>query len=167
MIPAERIAARVAELGAEITRDFQGRPVRLVGVLKGAFIFLADLLRTIDLPEVTIDFLGVATYGSAKQSSGEVRVTKDLDQSIEGLDVLLVEDILDTGVTFDFLLNALRNRRPKSLHVVTLLDKPSRRIRPVHADYVGFPIPDAFVVGYGLDFSQKYRQLPYIGVLKT
>jgi hypoxanthine phosphoribosyltransferase len=167
LIPADRIAARVRELGAEISRDYRSRPVRLVGVLKGAFIFLSDLLRAMDHPDVTLDFLGVATYGNASQTSGEVRVTKDLDQSIEGLDVLVVEDILDTGVTFQYLLTALRNRKPASLHTVTLLDKPSRRIRPVKADYVGFAIPDAFVVGYGLDFAQKYRQLPYIGVLKS
>jgi hypoxanthine phosphoribosyltransferase len=167
LIPPDRIAERVRELGAEISRDYRGRPVRLVGVLKGAFMFLADLLRAIDHPDVTLDFLGVATYGNASQTSGEVRVTKDLDQSIEGLDVLVVEDILDTGVTFHYLTRALRNRKPASLRTVTLLDKPSRRIQPVQADYVGFTIPDAFVVGYGLDFAQRYRQLPYIGILKT
>jgi hypoxanthine phosphoribosyltransferase len=166
LIPADRIAARVRELGAQISEDYRNRPLRLVGVLKGAFIFLADLLRAMDHPDVTLDFLGVATYGNASQTSGEVRVTKDLDQSIEGLHVLVVEDILDTGVTFQYLLTALRNRKPASLRTVTLLDKPSRRIRPVQADYVGFAIPDAFVVGYGLDFAQKYRELPYIGVLK-
>lgn len=167
LIPAERIAARVRELGAEISRDYQHRSLRMVGVLKGAFVFLADLLRAMDHPDVTLDFLGVATYGNASQTSGEVRVTKDLDQSIEGLDVLVVEDILDTGVTFQYLLTALRNRKPSTLRTVTLLDKPSRRIRQVKADYVGFSIPDAFVVGYGLDFAQKYRELPYVGVLKT
>ncbi|HEV3276710.1 MAG TPA: hypoxanthine phosphoribosyltransferase [Terriglobia bacterium] len=166
LISADRIAARVRELAAEISRDYQGRNLRLVGVLKGAFVFLSDLLRAIDHPDVTLDFLGVATYGNASQTSGEVRVTKDLDKSVEGLNVLVVEDILDTGVTFHYLLNALRNRKPSSLRTVTLLDKPSRRIRPVQADYVGFSIPDAFVVGYGLDFAEKYRQLPYIGVLK-
>lgn len=167
LIPADRIAARVRELGAEISRDYRGRPLRLVGVLKGAFMFLADLIRALDHNDVTVDFLGVATYGNAAQTSGEVRVTKDLDQSIEDIDVLLVEDILDTGVTFDFLLNALRNRKPRSLRTVTLLDKPSRRLRPVTADYVGFSIPDAFVVGYGLDYAQNYRQLPDVSVLKT
>jgi len=167
LISADRIAARVRELGAEITRDYRGRPLLLVGVLKGAWIFLADLVRAVDLDKLSVDFLGVATYGNAKQSSGEVRVTKDLDQSIEDLDVLLVEDILDTGVTFHFLLTALRNRRPKSLRTVTLLDKPSRRIRPVKADYVGFSIPDAFVVGYGLDYAQYYRQFADVRVLKT
>jgi len=167
LISADRIAARVRELGAQISHDYQNRPLRLVGVLKGAFVFLADLLRSMSHPDVTLDFLGVATYGNASQTSGEVRVTKDLDQSIEGLDVLVVEDILDTGVTFHYLMTALRNRKPASLRTVTLLDKPSRRIRPVQADYVGFSIPDAFVVGYGLDFAQRYRELPYIGVLKT
>jgi len=166
LIPSERITARILELGAEISRDYHGRPLRLIGVLKGAWIFLADLIRAIDLEEVTVDFLGVATYGEAKQTSGEVRLTKDLDHSIEGVEVLLVEDILDTGLTFDFLLNVLRNRKPKSLRAVTLLDKASRRIRPVHADYVGFTIPDEFVVGFGLDFAQNFRQLPYIAVLR-
>ena len=167
LISADRIAARVSELGAQISHDYQNRPLRLVGVLKGAFVFLADLLRSMNHPDLTLDFLGVATYGNASQTSGEVRVTKDLDQSIEGLDVLVVEDILDTGVTFHYLMTALRNRKPASLRTVTLLDKPSRRIRPLQADYVGFSIPDAFVVGYGLDFAQRYRELPYIGVLKT
>jgi hypoxanthine phosphoribosyltransferase len=166
LIPGDRIATRVRELGVQISHDYQHRPLRLVGVLKGAFVFLADLLRAMDHPDVTLDFLGVATYGNASQTSGEVRVTKDLDQTIEGLDVLVVEDILDTGVTFHYLMTALRNRKPASLRTVTLLDKPSRRIRPVQADYVGFSIPDAFVVGYGLDFAQRYRELPYIGVLK-
>ena len=166
LISSDRLSSRIQELGAEISRDYRGRPLRLIGVLKGAWIFLADLIRAIDLEEVTVDFLGVATYGNAKQTSGEVRFTKDLDQSIEGIEVLLVEDILDTGLTFDFILSVLRNRRPKSLRAVTLLDKASRRIRPVHADYVGFTIPDKFVVGYGLDFAQNYRQLPYIGVLR-
>jgi len=166
LIPADRIAARIRELGAEISRDYHGRPLRLIGVLKGAWVFLADLIRAIDLEEVTVDFLGVATYGDGKQTSGEVRFTKDLDQSIEGSEVLLVEDILDTGLTFDFILSVLRNRKPKSLRAVTLFDKASRRVRPVQADYVGFTIPDEFVVGFGLDFAQNYRQLPYIGVLK-
>jgi hypoxanthine phosphoribosyltransferase len=167
LIPAERIAARIRELGVEISRDYRGRPLRLIGVLKGAWVFLADLIRALDLEEVTVDFLGVATYGDAQQSSGEVRFTKDLDQSIEGIEVLLVEDILDTGITFDFLLKVLRNRKPKSLRSVTLLDKASRRLRAVQADYVGFTIPDEFVVGFGLDFAQNYRQLPYIGVVKS
>jgi len=167
LIPAERIAARVKELGAEIGRDYRGRPLRLIGVLKGAWIFLADLIRAIDHDDLSVDFLGVATYGNAAQTSGEVRVTKDLDQSIEGVDVLLVEDILDTGVTFHFLLNALHNRKPQTLRAVTLLDKPSRRIRPVTADYVGFSIPDDFVIGYGLDYAQRYRELPDVCVLKV
>jgi hypoxanthine phosphoribosyltransferase len=166
LIPADQIAGRVKELGAEIGRDYRGRPLRLIGVLKGAWIFLADLIRAIDHDDLSVDFLGVATYGNAAQTSGEVRVTKDLDQSIEGVDVLLVEDILDTGVTFHFLLNALHNRKPKSLRTVTLLDKGSRRIRPVHADYVGFSIPDDFVIGYGLDYAQRYRELSDVCVLK-
>jgi len=167
LIPAERIAARVRELGAEIARDYAGRPLRLVGVLKGAWVFMADLVRTLEHEALSVDFLGVATYGQSAQTSGEVRVTKDLDRSIEGIDVLVVEDILDTGVTFDFLLNALRNRKPRSLRTVTLLDKPSRRVRHVRADYVGFTIPDAFVVGYGLDYSERFRELPYVAVFET
>lgn len=167
LIPADRIAARVKELGLEIGRDYRGRPLRLVGVLKGAWIFLADLIRAIDHDDLSVDFLGVATYGNSAQTSGEVRVTKDLDQSIEGVDVLLVEDILDTGVTFHFLLNKLHNHKPKSLRTVTLLDKPARRIRPVAADYVGFSIPDDFVVGYGLDYAQRYRELSDVCVLKV
>src|ERR1051326_2706606 len=165
LISSDRVAARIRELGSEISRDYRGRPLGLVGVLKGAWIFLADLIRALDLDDVTVDFLGVATYGDATQPSGEVRFTKDLDQSIEGVDVLLVEDILDTGLTFDFILKVLRNRQPRSVRAATLLDKASRRLRPVQADYVGFTIPDHFVVGFGLDFAQRYRQLPYIGVL--
>ena len=167
LISADQIAARVKQLGAEIGRDYHGRPLRLIGVLKGAWIFLADLIRAIDHDDLSVDFLGVATYGNAAQSSGEVRVTKDLDHSIEGVDVLLVEDILDTGVTFHFLLNALKNRKPKSLRTVTLLDKASRRIQPVQADYVGFSIPDDFVIGYGLDYAQRYREISDVCVLKA
>ena len=165
LISAERIAMRVQELGAEISRDYAGRPLRLVGVLKGAWMFLADLARALRHDAVSVDFLGVATYGQSAQTSGEVRVTKDLDLSIEGVDVLLVEDILDTGVTFSYLLETLRNHRPRSLRTVVLLDKAARRLRPVQADYVGFSIPDAFVVGYGLDFAERYRELPYVAVL--
>lgn len=166
LIDAARIAERVRELGAQISADYRGRPLRLIGILKGAWVFLADLVRAIDLEDVTVDFLGVASYGSAVESSGEVRITKDLDMSIEGLDVLIVEDILDTGVTFHYLLGVLATRKPRSLRSVTLLDKSSRRIRPIHADYVGFTISDAFVVGYGLDYAQGYRQLPDVCVLQ-
>lgn len=164
LLDAAKIQARVRELAAQISADYRGRRVHLIGVLKGSWIFLADLIRHLDF-EVTLDFLGIASYGNAQSSTGEVRITKDLDTSIEGLDVLVVEDILDTGQTFEFLQGVLSAHRPKSLRMATLLDKASRRIRPVHADYVGFTIPDLFVVGYGLDFAQQYRELPDIRVL--
>ena len=154
------------ELAAQICADYRGRPLRLIGILKGAWVFLADLVRQLDL-EVTVDFLSFASYGDNAHPSGAVKITKDLDQSIEGLDVLVVEDILDTGQTFEYLRGVLEAHKPRSLKVVTLLDKPSRRVRPVQADYVGFTIPDAFVVGYGLDHAQKYRHLPDIRVLPT
>lgn len=165
LIAPDRIAARVRELGQDISRDYAGRPLRLIGILKGAWMFLADLIRAIDHDDISVDFLGVASYGDATHSSGEVRITKDLDLSIEGVDVLIVEDILDSGATFDYILSALSAHQPRSLRVVTLLDKPARRNKPVQADYVGFVIPDAFVVGYGLDYAQGYRQLPGVCVL--
>ncbi len=166
LLDAETISKKVRELGAQISADYRGRPLHLVGILKGSWIFLADLIRHLDL-EVTVDFLGFSSYGTAQTSSGEVQITKDLDLSIEGLDVLVVEDILDTGQTFTYLQKLLVTRKPKSLKVVTLLDKPSHRLRPVHADYVGFTIPDAFVVGYGLDFAQKYRGLREVRILQV
>jgi len=166
LLDAEAIARRVRELAAQISADYRGRPLRLVGILKGAWMFLADLLRSIDLAEVSVDFLGVASYGRSTKSSGEAKITKDLDQSIEGLDVLIVEDILDTGETFEYLQEILTARRPKSLKAVVLLDKPARRTRPARADYVGFTIPDDFVVGYGLDYAEKYRQLPDVRILR-
>ena len=161
---AQKIAQRVQELGKQISVDYQGRRLHLVGILKGAWIFLADLIRQIEV-EVSVDFLGIASYGNATTSSGQVKITKDLDHSIEGLDVLAVEDILDTGFTFTYLQKMLVARKPKSLKLVALLDKASRRIQPVYADYVGFTIPDLFVVGYGLDYAQKYRHLRDICVL--
>jgi hypoxanthine phosphoribosyltransferase len=164
LLSAEKIQGRVQELAAQISADYAGKRVHLIGVLKGSWIFLADLIRHLDL-HVTLDFLGIASYGDAQQSSGVVKITKDLDSSIEGLDVLVVEDILDTGQTFEFLQGVLGAHRPNSLKMVTLLDKASRRIRPVHADYVGFTIPDVFVVGYGLDFAQQYRELPDLCIL--
>jgi hypoxanthine phosphoribosyltransferase len=164
LLDAEKIAARVRELGAQITADYRGRPIHLIGILKGSWVFMADLIRSLDL-EVTVDFLGFSSYGVAQTSSGQVKITKDLDMSIQGLDVLVVEDILDTGLTFHYLQHFMASRKPKSLKVVTLLDKASRRIQPVQADYVGFTIPDAFVVGYGLDFGQKYREFPEVRVL--
>jgi hypoxanthine phosphoribosyltransferase len=165
LLSVEQIASRVKELGAQISADYRGRPLHLIGMLKGAWVFLADLVRHLDL-EVTVDFLGFTSYGGASVSSGAVRITKDLDQSIEGLDVLVVEDILDTGHTFEYLRGVLEAHKPKSLKVLTLLDKPSRRVRPVQADYVGFTIPDVFVVGYGLDYSQQYRHLADVRILR-
>ena len=159
------IEQRVEELAAEITKDYRGHTPHLVGILKGAWVFMADLIRHIGV-DVTVDFLGITSYGGSTQSSGEVKITKDLDTSIKDREVLIVEDILDTGRTLRYLEGVLSVHRPHSVRVVTLLDKRSRRIVPVKADYVGFEIADVFVVGYGLDFDQKYRQLPDIHVLR-
>jgi hypoxanthine phosphoribosyltransferase len=164
LLDAMTIQGRVRELGARITRDYCGRSPHLVGVLKGATIFHADLVRVIDLP-LSFDFIAVSSYGASAQSSGEVRILKDLDESPEGKDVLLVEDILDTGLTVHYLLQNLRSRKVRSLGVVALLNKPSRRRIEVPADYIGFEIEDKFVVGYGLDFNQCYRNLRDIHVL--
>jgi hypoxanthine phosphoribosyltransferase len=163
LIDAASINRRVGELAGEISKDYRGTPVSLIGILKGSWIFLADLVRHLKL-DVTVDFLRVQSYGRGVKPSGEVKITKDLDHSIEGLNVLVVEDILDTGETFHYLRDALGRRAPRTLKVVTLLDKPSRRTRPVKADYVGFTIPDVFVVGYGLDFAQQYRNLPDVRI---
>jgi hypoxanthine phosphoribosyltransferase len=152
------IQRRVRQMAGQITRDFKGQHLHLIGVLKGAAIFLSDLIRQIPL-EVSLDFIAVASYGRGTRGSGEVRLTKDLDTSIEGLDVILVEDILDTGFTMHYLQRILRQRRPRSLRVAVLLDKTGRRVRPVKPDYVGFRIPNHFVVGYGLDYAGRYRNL--------
>lgn len=160
----DQIAERVAAIGQEITRDYQGRYPHLVTIVKGSIPFLADLMRQIQIP-LTIDLLGVSSY-SGTQSSGEARLTKDLDESIEGRHVIVVEDVIDTGLTLSYVLRNLRQRAPASIKVVTMLDKPTRREGKVEANYVGYSIPDYFVVGYGLDWNQNYRQLPYIGVLK-
>lgn len=165
LIPQAQIRSRVRAMARRISRDFRGQPVHLIGVLSGACIFLADLARQFDL-EVSIDFMAVASYGRETNSSGQVRLVKDLDSSIEGLNVLLVEDILDTGRTVDYLRRILAERLPKSLRVVALLDKPARRLSPdVHPDYVGFEIPNQFVVGYGLDWAGRFRHLRDICVL--
>jgi hypoxanthine phosphoribosyltransferase len=158
------IQRRVRQMGREITRDFRGKPVHLVGVLNGAAIFLSDLIREIKL-EVSLDFMAVSSYGSSDRSSGEVRVTKDLDASIEGRNVILVEDILDTGFTIGYLERLLRQRHPATFCVAVLLDKIGRRVQPVQAHYVGFRIPDDFVVGYGLDFAGQYRNRKDICIL--
>jgi hypoxanthine phosphoribosyltransferase len=151
-------------MGCQITADFPDGPIYLIAILKGAFMFLADLSRAIQTPS-RVEFIGISSYGRGKTTSGEVKVTKDLDVSIEGHHVLVVEDIVDSGVTLTYLMNVLRQRRPKSLRIATLLDKPERRLRPVEVSYVGFKIPDEFVVGYGLDFAEDYRNLKDICVL--
>ena len=158
------VQRRVREIGQEISRDFKGQRVHLIGVLKGASIFLADLIRQVRV-EVSLDFMAVSSYGVSDQTSGQVRLTKDLDTSIEGLNVIVVEDILDTGLTLSYLLRVLQQRKPKSLAIATLLDKPSRRIKDVKADYIGFEIPNEFVVGYGLDYAERYRNLKDVCVL--
>jgi hypoxanthine phosphoribosyltransferase len=165
LISADEIHTAIQEMGARITADYQARDLFLVGILKGAVPFLADLMRTIDLP-LAYDLMAVSSYGNAASSSGTVRILKDLDQDIEGLDVLVVEDIVDTGLTLQYLLEALQARKPASLKICTLLDKPERRKVAIEPDYKGFIIPNVFVVGYGLDYAEKYRNLPYIGVLK-
>ena len=165
MLDEAKIQARVAELGAEIRRDYgTGKPVHLVAVLKGAFMFLADLMRKIEGP-VTCDFIAVSSYGSGTTSSGEVRLTKDLDRSLEGRDVIIVEDIVDTGLTLSYLQEILKAREPRSLKTACLLSKPSRRKVDVKVEYIGFTIEDRFVVGYGLDVDEHYRNLSYIGVM--
>jgi hypoxanthine phosphoribosyltransferase len=167
LFSAERIAGRVAELGAEIARDYarEGRDPHLVGVLKGGCVFLSDLMRAIDLP-LTVDFVAVSSYGDAEVSSGEVRLTKDLDRPLDGRDVLVVEDIVDTGLTLAFLVDDFRRRGARSVRVATLLDKAARRLVDVPLDYVGFAIPDEFVVGYGLDAAERHRNLPHVAVVE-
>jgi hypoxanthine phosphoribosyltransferase len=164
LIRRARIQKRVVEVARAITRDFKGERVHLVGVLKGACIFLADLAREINL-DTSIDFIAVSSYGKGNKTSGQVRVLKDLDSSIEGLNVVVVEDILDTGVTLTYLLRVLQQRKPKTLKIAALLDKPSRRIKDVKGDYVGFTIPNDFVVGYGLDYAERYRNLKDVCIL--
>ena len=161
----EQLQARVRELGAQITRDYAGKEVAVAAILRGSYIFMADLTRAIELP-ITVDFMSVSSYGSGTSSSGQVEIKKDLSDPIEGKELLIVEDILDSGNTLYYLSDVLRARKPASIRICTLLDKPDRRAKPIRADYVGFTIPDAFVVGYGLDYDEKYRNLPYIGILK-
>ncbi|HEY0004930.1 MAG TPA: hypoxanthine phosphoribosyltransferase [Pyrinomonadaceae bacterium] len=165
LISAEEIQTRICELGAEITRDYAGKNPLLIGVLKGACLFLSDLMRAIDL-RLAVEFMAISSYGASTRSSGEVRIIKDLDVPIEGRDILVVEDIVDTGLTLSYLLANLRSRGASSVKLVALLDKPERRKSEVTIDYRGFSIPDEFVVGYGLDFAERYRNLPYIAVLK-
>jgi hypoxanthine phosphoribosyltransferase len=164
LIPAEEIQARIRELGAQISRDYPTGNLHMICILKGATFFMADLARAMTR-DVFIDFMGISSYGKGKSSSGEVRVTKDLDISVEGANVLIVEDIVDSGVTLNYLMHLLDQRKPHSIRIAALLDKPERRLRPVHCAYVGFKIPDEFVVGYGLDYAEQYRNLDAICVL--
>ena len=161
----EALKARVAEIAARIDQDYAGKEPMLISVLRGSFIFMADLARAITLP-CTVDFMAVSSYGSGTTSSGQVKITKDLSESIEGRDIIVVEDILDSGNTLSYLFQLLQARHPASVRLCTLLDKPSRRTKPITADYTGFTVDDLFVVGYGLDYAEKYRNLPYIGILK-
>ena len=165
LLSEEELHAKVAEMGAQVTQDYEGKNLLLVTVLKGAVIFLADLMREIKQP-AEIDFMVVSSYGSGVKSSGVVKIVKDLDINLEGKDILIVEDILDSGMTLDYIKNILQDRNPASIRICTLLDKPARRKVDLQADYVGFTIPDEFVIGYGLDYDEKYRNLPYVGVLK-
>ena len=162
VISQEEIQNRVRELGAQITRDYQGRPVVFIGVLKGAFIFLADLVRAVNLSDVEIDFVRLASYGKSDTSSGEVKITKDIELTIKGKDVIIVEDIVDTGYTLKYLEEVLRLHEPRSVKVCCLIDKAERRKAEVNIDYCGFKVPKGFLVGYGLDFAEKWRHLPGI-----
>ena len=163
LLSSDQIQARILEMGKEIAAEFQGREPHLVGVLKGACPFMTDLAQAIELP-LTLDYIAVSSYGKATKSSGEVKLVKDLDQGLDGRDLLVVEDIVDTGLTLNYLMNVLRARNPRTLKVAALLSKPSRRLVQVEVDYVGFSIEDLFVVGYGLDYNEKYRNLPDIVV---
>lgn len=161
----EEIRQKVAELGRQITADYAGKNLLVLCVLKGAFLFIADLVKNIDL-KLEVDFMAVSSYGKATKSSGVVKIIKDLDAPVEGRDVLIVEDIIDSGLTLSYLIDVLERRNAHSVKVVTLFDKPHHRTVELEADYKGFLIPDAFIVGYGLDYAEKYRNLPYVGVLK-
>ena len=161
----EQLKNRVREIAQQITADYQGKEIMLISVLRGSFVFMADLCRAIDLP-CTLDFMAVSSYGKGTKSSGQVQITKDLSEDISDRHIIVVEDILDSGNTLSYLLKILENRHPSSIRLCTLLDKPDRRVKPVEVHYSGFTIPDAFVVGYGLDYAEKYRNLPYIGILK-
>ena len=164
LLTEQQIQTRIRELGAQIDADYPEGPIYLIGILKGACFFLADLARVLNR-QARIDFIGVSSYGKGKTSSGEVKLTKDLDVSVEGAHVLVVEDIVDSGVTLTYLMHVLEQRKPRTLKIATLLDKPERRIKPVTVSYVGFKIPDEFVVGYGLDYAEDYRNLRDICVL--
>ena len=165
MISEEEVEARIAELGKQISEDYAGEQVHLLCILKGSVFFTCELAKRITVP-VTLDFMSVSSYGDGTSSSGIVKIVKDLDETIEGKNVIVIEDIIDSGRTLHYLLSVLQKRNPRSMKLCTLLDKPDRRVKEVEVDYVGFAIPDEFVVGYGLDYAQKYRNLPYIGVVE-
>ncbi|MCS6884840.1 MAG: hypoxanthine phosphoribosyltransferase [Acidobacteriota bacterium] len=166
MLSAEQIKERIRQLGEQITNDYRGRDLLMIGVLKGACVFLSDLMRHIDLP-MMVDFIAVTSYGAATKSSGEVRILKDSDASLRGRDVLIVEDIVDTGLTLSYLIDIFRRREAASVEIVAFLDKPERRIKHVDVKYVGFEIPNSFVVGYGLDYGERYRNLPFVGLVES
>lgn len=161
----EQLKTRVSEIARQIEADYAGQEIMFIGILRGSFIFLADLCREVNLP-CTLDFMSVSSYGSGTTSSGQIQIIKDLSEDISGRHIIVVEDILDSGNTLSYLLNILEHRHPASIRLCALLDKPERRVKPVQLHYCGFSIPDAFVVGYGLDYAERYRSLPYIGVLK-
>ena len=165
LIPEEKAAKRIEEIGRQISEDYAGRQVHLICILKGGVFFMCELAKRITVP-VSMDFMSVSSYGDGTTSSGIVKIAKDLDEALEGKDVIIVEDIIDSGRTLSYLLENLKSRKPRSLKLCTLLDKPSRRVKEVELHYCGFSIPDHFVVGYGLDYAERYRNLPYIGVLK-
>lgn len=165
LITEEQIREKIEELAAQLTKDYEGNLPLVVGVLKGATLFMADLLRRMDT-YLEMDFMDVSSYGTSTVTSGEVRILKDLNTSVEGRDILIVEDIIDSGLTLSYLVELFRHRKAKSVKIVTLLDKPAGRKADIQADYVGFVVPNEFVVGYGLDYAEKYRNLPYIGILK-
>ena len=166
LISEEEVDARIRELGEKISKEYEGKQIHLICVLKGGVFFMCELAKRITVP-VSMDFMCVGSYGDATKSSGVVRLAKDLDEAIENKEVLIVEDIIDSGNTLYYLMDVLRQRKPASLRLCTLLDKPDRRVKDVHVDWTGFEIPDEFVVGYGLDYAQKYRNLPYIGVVEV
>ena len=165
LVPEQEVDEKIAELGRKISEDYAGRQVHLVCVLKGGVFFMCELAKRITVP-VSMDFMSVSSYGDGTKSSGVVKIAKDLDETLEGKDVLIVEDIIDSGRTLYYLMDILAKRKPKSMKLCTLLDKPERRVKDVKVDYVGFNIPDEFVVGYGLDYAQRYRNLPFIGVVE-
>lgn len=165
LVSEEELKAKVAELGKQISEDYRGKPLLLVCILKGSVVFMADLMRAIDI-DCKIDFMSISSYYSGTKSSGQVRIVLDLNKPVQDYDLLIVEDILDSGITLSYIKELLLPRKPRSIKICTLLDKPERRVADIKADYSGFSIPDEFVIGYGLDYDEKYRNLPYVGVIK-